>query len=279
MTDSPSGTMPRLQTAEIVPFAPEHVAGALRLSREAGWPHRAEDWALTLSVSQGVVALLEGEVVGTALCSIFGEVAAINMIIVDARMRGQGLGRRLMRAVLDIAGEGELRLTATTDGLPLYEKLGFEVTGHIAQHQGIARANAPEMPVRIGGAVDIAELVDMDRAASGLDRAALLGSILRTGDLLRAERGFAVLREFGRGRVLGPVVAQDAETARALIAAGATRCAGQFLRIDLTDPALAAHAESLGLALAGGGTSMTKAARRVAETEFKTYALASQALG
>ncbi|WP_375796944.1 GNAT family N-acetyltransferase [Alloyangia mangrovi] len=234
---------------------------------------------MTLSVSQGVVALQGDEVVGTALCSLFGEVATINMIIVDARMRGRGLGRRLMQAVLEIGGTRELRLTATADGLPLYEKLGFEATGEVFQHQGIAKAAAPELPVQLVAGADASDLAAMDRAASGMDRTALIAAITERGELLRAERGFAILREFGRGRVLGPVVAQDAETARALIAAGATRCAGQFLRIDLTDAALAPHAEALGLAHAGGGTAMKKAARAAAETDFTTYALASQALG
>ncbi|ANT63692.1 hypothetical protein AYJ57_24785 (plasmid) [Salipiger sp. CCB-MM3] len=263
----------------LAPFSPDHLTGALRLSREAGWPHRAVDWDLTLSVSKGVVAVQGGEVVGTALCSLFGEVAAINMIIVDARMRGRGLGRKLMQAVLEIGGTRELRLTATADGLPLYEKLGFEATGEIFQHQGIAKATAPELPVQVAAKVDATALAAMDRAASGLDRAGLLATIAERGELLRAERGFALLREFGRGKVLGPVVAQDAETARALLAAGATRCAGEFLRVDLTDAALAPHAESLGLGHAGGGTAMKKAARAATDSEYTTYALTSQALG
>lgn len=263
----------------LAPFSPSHLTGALRLSRETGWPHRTVDWELTLSVSQGVVALQGDEVVGTSLCSLFGEVATINMIIVDARMRGRGLGRKLMQAVLEIGGTRELRLTATADGLPLYEKLGFEATGEIFQHQGIAKAAVPEVPVQLAAGADASELAAMDRAASGMDRANLIAAIAERGELLRAERGFALLREFGRGMVLGPVVAQDVETARALIAAGATRCAGQFLRLDLTGIALAPHAESLGLAHAGGGTAMKKAAHAATDTDFTTYALASQALG
>lgn len=267
------------QETIITAFAPDHIEGALRLSGEAGWPHRTEDWALTLSVSQGVVALHGGVVVGTALCSVFGDVAAINMIIVDARMRGMGLGRRLMQAVLDLAGTRELRLTATADGLPLYEKLGFETTGEIYQHQGTAIAALPALPVHIDAAADPGALAAMDLAASGMERSALIAGILETGEVLCAERGFGLLRPFGRGKVFGPVVAQDGETARALVSAAATRCAGTFLRVDLADATLARHAEDLGLVHVGGGTSMKKAARVAAPSEFTTYALASQALG
>lgn len=263
----------------IAPFTPDHISGALRLSQEAGWPHRAEDWALTLGVSNGVVALSGDDVVGTALCSEFGPVAAINMIIVDARIRGQGLGRRVMAPVLEMAGPRELRLTATVDGLPLYEKLGFETTGSIVQYQGIAQAVAPEVPVSVGAKADIDALAEMDFAASGMRRADLLARIAESGTLLQAERGFAFLRPFGRGAVVGPVVAQDIDTARALMSAAAVRSAGTFLRVDLSDPELAAHAQMLGLSHAGGGTTMVRNGAPVPPSDFKTYALASQALG
>jgi GNAT superfamily N-acetyltransferase len=263
----------------IAPFAAEHIAGALRLSQEAGWPHRAQDWQMVLSVSEGVVAQADGEVVGTALCTCFGDVASVNMIIVDARMRGRGLGRRLMERVLELGGARELRLTATADGLPLYEKLGFTAVAQIVQHQGTALAALSALPVEVGAKADIDRLAAMDTAASGMERSQLLAAMAGQGQVLSTDRGFAILRPFGRGEVLGPIVAQDLETARALMSAAAIQCAGRFLRIDLPDPALVSHAESLGLAHVGGGTAMTKADRPVEPSEFKTYALASQALG
>lgn len=264
----------------LVPFRPEHMPGAQLLSAAAGWPHRVEDWALTLSVSQGVVAVAAGRVVGTALCSAFGPVAALNMIIVDATMRGRGLGRALMEAIISLAGDREMRLTATGDGLPLYRKLGFAEVGKVVQHQGLALAAVPERPVRRGGA-DIAALAQADTAATGMDRAALLTRIAATGEVLRCDGGFALLRAFGRGHVLGPVVAQDAAAARSLMAAAATRLPGQFLRIDLpAERGLSAHAETLGLAPVGGGTAMLRNPHPPRpSTPYHTFALASQALG
>ncbi|MBI1220047.1 MAG: GNAT family N-acetyltransferase [Rhodobacteraceae bacterium] len=259
-------------------FAPAHLGGAVRLSREAGWPHRPEDWALTLSVSTGVVALEAGEVVGTALCSRFGTVATLNMIIVDARMRGRGLGRKLMERAIAAAGGCEMRLVATTEGLPLYEKLGFRASGGIVQHQGVARAAEPECKVETAEKVEA--LAALDLAASGMDRGALLARIAAVETVLRAEGGFAMLRRFGRGYVLGPVVARDAATARALMAAAATRITGQFLRIDMpTARAQADHAATLGLVAAGEGTSMVRAPREHPDSGYQTYALVSQALG
>ncbi|RNF34536.1 GNAT family N-acetyltransferase [Paracoccus methylarcula] len=269
------------QHLRIEPFATEHLDAALHLSRQVGWPHRIEDWALNASISGGVVALEGDRVVGTALCTIFGDVAQLNMIIVDVRMRGRGLGRRVMEAVIAMAGPREMRLVATQEGLPLYEKLGFTATGQIAQHQGIAKATTPDLPVGDGDSGDVERLAVMDRAASGMARTGLLRRIAGRGQVLLAEDGFAMLREFGRGHVLGPVVARDAATARALIAEGARRCAGGFLRVDLPrERGLSDHAASLGLAHVGGGTAMTcRAAIASEQKDFTTYALVSQALG
>ncbi|QPC41536.1 GNAT family N-acetyltransferase [Kaustia mangrovi] len=268
------------QNLPIVPFAETHLPGALALSQAVGWPHRLEDWALMLSVSEGVAALDGDRVVGTAFCTVFGDVALINMIIVDSGMRGRGLGRRLMQAVMGMAGDREMRLVATEEGLPLYRKLGFAVTGRIAQHQGIAVPAEPALPVREGAVGDMARLAAMDRAASGLARTGLLERIAGQGHVLVAEGGFALLRDFGRGHVLGPVVARDPATARALIAAGASRCAGRFLRIDLPEACgLGDFAAGLGLAHAGGGTAMARGAGTPEASDVHTYALVSQALG
>ncbi|TMV76683.1 GNAT family N-acetyltransferase [Thioclava sp. BHET1] len=262
------------------PFTTDHLDGAWHLSQQVGWPHRLEDWALTLSASQGVVALEDGQVVGTALCSAFGAVAALNMIIVDARMRGRGLGRKLMEQVIALAGARELRLVATADGLPLYQKLGFQARGNILQYQGQIRPYTPELPVARASAGDLARIGEMDLAASGCTRTALLRQIAETGEVVMTEAGFAMIRPFGRGRVLGPIVAATPATARALIAAAATTHADSFLRIDLPEASgLAPFVADLGLAHVGGGVAMDTATAPRAPSPFTTYALASQALG
>lgn len=279
MTDASTSTNPALGL-EILPFSQEYMADALRLSQQVGWPHRKEDWALSLGVSKGVVALDGTHVVGTSLCTRFGTVALLNMIIVDEAMRGRGLGRRLITAAMDLAQGPEMRLVATTEGLPLYEKLGFCATHQIFQHQGIAQPVTPELPVRDGNRQDIEMLARMDHAASGLDRADLLDRIAAQGAVLMAEGGFALLRDFGRGRVVGPVVAHDAAIARALIAEAARRNAGSFLRVDLPEAAgLSEFVAALGLTHVGGGNAMVRDQRPATTSEFKTFALVSQALG
>ncbi|CAN7702292.1 GNAT family N-acetyltransferase [Pararhizobium sp. LjRoot238] len=280
-----------MQTSQIdlVAFGPEHLEGAVALSRQNGWPHRLEDWQMALALSSGVVAFEEERrVVGTVLVTSYGDgCATINMVIVDEAMRGRGLGRKLMDASLKIAGERQLRLVATNDGLPLYQKLGFRQTGSvILQHQGNVPAIAAPDGVEPAKRADLDMIVALDRAAFGADRRGLLESIAGVGRfavIRRAGqlRGFAALRAFGRGDVIGPVVAADASDACALISFFIASRPGAFLRVDTTDdtaiaPWLARH----GLAYAGGGIAMRAAGRDVTTPpELKTFALANQALG
>lgn len=272
------------QAIDLVPLEGTHLPDAVRLSQQAGWPHRPEDWALSLSVSTGIAAVEEGRVVGTAMVSSFGAVAAVNMIIVDKAMRGRGVGRRVVEAAIERDKADELRLVATEEGLPLYEKLGFRAIGQIVQHQGLAKAGHPEQPVQAGAKADLAACALMDRQASGMARQTLLALIAEMGELLLTDGGFAMVRPFGRGHVLGPVVAETPAAARALMAEAATRFSGRFLRVDLNaGQGLQDHAAALGLPQVGGGIAMRRLAPGTAAFapagQYTTYALISQALG
>jgi len=73
-------------TISLSTFGSEHLEGALRLSRQAGWPHRLEDWQMALDLSTGFVALDTNAttVLGTVLMTRYKrDVATINMVIVD----------------------------------------------------------------------------------------------------------------------------------------------------------------------------------------------------
>ncbi|MBY5393535.1 GNAT family N-acetyltransferase [Rhizobium leguminosarum] len=272
---------------EIVPFGPDHLEAAVALSRQAGWPHRTEDWQLALALSDGMVAVEDGKVVGTVLVTPYKEdCATINMVIVDETMRGRGLGRKLMDAALLIAGDRPLRLVATTAGLPLYQKLGFHETGTVAQHQGLAGDIAASAETQAATDADLPAIVALDRLAFGADREGLLSYFAGIGAfaVLRSDghvSGFACLRPFGRGEVIGPVVAADLGQARKLIEHFIARRPGRFLRVDTTaETGLSPWLVEQGLAHVGGGITMRKPlVRDTADPTVTTFALASQALG
>jgi predicted N-acetyltransferase YhbS len=278
-----------MQTSQIdlVAFGTQHLEEAVRLSRQAGWPHRLEDWTMALALSEGVVAIGDRRVVGTVLVTPYrNDCATINMVIVDEAMRGRGLGRKLMDTAFRIAGDRPLRLVATTDGLPLYEKQGFRETGAVLQHQGIAGEIAAPADTAAATAADLHAIAELDRRAFGADRGELIAYLAKVGEFAVLRRdgriaGFAALRAFGRGEVVGPVVATDLDDAKALVAHFVTKRPGRFLRVDTTaDAGLAPWLAEQGLAHVGGGIAMMKPPiQRAAGPAAAIFALANQALG
>ncbi|WP_293800343.1 GNAT family N-acetyltransferase [uncultured Bosea sp.] len=280
------------ETIDLVAFDERHLDGAVLLSREAGWPHRREDWAMLLALSHGFVALQGDVVVGTAMLTPFGDnCATVNMVIVAASMRGRGLGRKLMDAALQACGARECRLTATADGLPLYEKLGFKATHEIRQHQGIPAplpADAANDAVELEwvGSENFPSVAALDLEAQGMDRRPLLRLLTEAGRMVvlrDAGRsvGYAALRPFGRGEVIGPVVANTLEQAQSLLSFLIASRPGAFLRVDTAEwHELSPWLSARGLVGVGGGIAMRrKPAGRQPPGPAKPFALASQALG
>ncbi|RWB72570.1 MAG: N-acetyltransferase [Mesorhizobium sp.] len=268
-------------------MTPGHLEGAVELSRQVKWPHRREDWELVQSVSRGIVALEEERVVATIMITPYGDdAAAINMVIVDAAMRGRGLGRKMMEEALAKAGERTCYLVATQEGLPLYEKLGFVATGKIVQHQGVAPSVDAQKNVSWSENGDHASFVTLDRAAFGHDRSALMRSLRgRAKFAVTRDKGdvqaFAAIRRFGRGLVIGPVVARNGPEARSLIDFLLANSAGEFVRIDTDESTdLGEWLTRRGLARVGGGITMLRTAGEPKHetTPHQTYALVSQAL-
>jgi predicted N-acetyltransferase YhbS len=274
----------RAMTAADVPHAQA-------LTASFGWPHRLEDWALMQALGDGIVAERQGKLVGTALCWRYGaDWATLGLIGVYADMQGHGIGRRLLRALMQALEGRNLALHATRAGMSLYAAEGFAPTGTIVQHQGVvARPEPAPLPqgtrLRPVAPADLPAIAALDRVACGMDRTRLLaelldhpgGVALEDGGVLA---GFALLRRFGRGRVIGPVVAPDVERAKAMIAPLLGREAGQFLRIDIPrESGLCAWLAAVGLTEAGMVIRMVRGTDASADRAVRTFGLASQAFG
>ncbi|KWH63435.1 N-acetyltransferase [Burkholderia sp. AU18528] len=230
-------------------FTAADVPAAHALSMALRWPFRAEDWQFSAETSVAFAAEENGEVIGTAMCWKYGaDRAAIGHVIVSDAHQGRGIGRKLMETLLDELGPRITFLHATPAGRPLYEKLGFTVCGSLGQYQGnVDRPAAVVVPdgerLRAGSPADWPRLVELATRASGLEREALLSALQKRGESVVLERdgevvGFSVLRRFGRGDVIGPVVAprsSDDARAKALIGYWLTKRDGEFVRIDVPD--------------------------------------------
>lgn len=273
------------------PFRASDLEAAHALSAELHWPHRLEDWQFALAHGTGVVAERDGCVVGTALRWLCGtDRATLGLVIVSPALQGQGIGRRLMTALLQDTGRRNVLLHATADGQALYERLGFRSVGEIRQHQGIA-AKAPWPALAEGERLrppdrhDADVLAALDVKAAGLPRAPVLHRLLNDEQVVVFERngqavGFSVLRHFGRGHAIGPVVAPDVASSRALIAHWCHLYAGKFLRIDVdAESGLPEWLESLGLQRAGKATAMVRGKLPPRGPACGGWALISQAMG
>jgi GNAT superfamily N-acetyltransferase len=282
------GLSVQTNSINLLAFGADHLEDAVRLSRQANWPHRLEDWKMALDLSEGLVAVDSGDrVIGTVLVTPFkADTATINMVIVDEAVRGRGLGRRLMHAALSMAGARRTRLTATREGLPLYERLGFHATDEVLQHQGLAVGLRAPGGVDPAGAADLPAIAKLDGQAFGADRERLIAYIAGVGRFAVIRRGnrpaaFAGLRAFGRGEVIGPVVAPSLDEAKALIAHFISERPGAFLRVDTTaNTGLAPWLAEQGLALADSGIAMQRPLVPVStKPSISIFALANQAFG
>lgn len=263
----------------------------LKLTQAQRWSHRLEDWEFHLRLGRGwVVCDADDRPIGTALWWAYGEeFGAAGLIVVDPQQQGKGIGRRLMSTVLNDAGPRALQLVATQAGLKLYRQCGFRERGGIAQHQGVPRAVAPVAPPP-GGVLrsvrreDLASLCELDAAAFGALRRNVINAVFEAGQGVVAERdggltGFALMRQSGRGTLIGPLVAGDARLATALVSHLLNRTAG-FVRIDVpTDaPDLGAWLEGAGLVCVDRVTTMVRGIPPEVRADTRVFALVSQAL-
>jgi predicted N-acetyltransferase YhbS len=266
-------------------LAAADLPAAHRLSTEAGWPHRLEDWRLLHELGSGVAACDgAGAIVGIAMSWPYGARAGtLGMVLVSSAQQGKGIGRRLMQPLLDDAGARSLMLNATDAGLRLYAACDFHAAGGIRQFQGRFRPTASTAVARPMRPDDRGALLALDEAAFGAPRTAVLDRLMQDGHTMvigepQAITGFAVRRKFGRGEVIGPVVAPTEADAITLVAA---LVVPGFLRIDvpLTATRLMSWLTDAGLLDAGGATIMTRGAWPTSPSRAQRFALISQALG
>lgn len=275
--------------AELTALERHHLPGALTLSQEMNWPYRLEDWETAATLGQGVVLERSGAVIGTALWWNYGQsFTSAGMIIVTAAEQGCGHGARLFDALL-AANEGRnLMLNSTDEGFALYRRRGFSAWGRVLQYQGPLVDAVPPIEcgtIRQATPNDLSAIQELDARAAGMPREAMVSELARVGNVMVREQagrivGYAIARKFGRGHVVGPVVADSAEAGRALILAQLARLQGQFVRIDVyAHDGLGDWLDSLGLKCVGQATAMVRGYLPEPVGDSRILALANQSFG
>lgn len=274
----------------IRPMVAEDIPAATELSEEQQWPHRQEDWDLFLSLGEGLVAEQAGQVVGTTLGWRFGsDRAAIGMVIVRSALRRRGIGYKLMETMIDQLGDRSISLSSTEAGVTFLTGLGFVETGRVYQHQGLVyEVPLPDLRpgerVRPKGRAD-SVLAELYSDSSGTDRHELFHALAAKSRTVVKSReheavGFAMLRRFGAGWSIAPVVAPDSHSAKTLILHWLAAKKGRFCRVDVTtESGLSGWLEDLGLPCVGTVRTMVRGSAPVPGAKAKVFALAAQGLG
>lgn len=268
------------------------------LSISVGWPHRAADWQHLLDIGKGYVALDEiGRVGASGMWFPHGEgFATFGMLITSPRLQANGAARWLMKRIMADCGRNRIRLNSTREARRLYASLGFKPTQTVYQCQGTVIAPIPPQPLEEGLVLrrldrgDLEAVIAFDTPAFGTERRLHLQRLFESsicyglyqGARLRA---LSMRRRFGRGHVVGPVVAGNDEDAITVTYPHIAAHADGFLRLDThidTGP-FAALVQQCGLGIYATLTTMVTegtAGYGTGQNDSpKVYALASHSLG
>jgi GNAT superfamily N-acetyltransferase len=202
------------------------------LSEDRGWPREEHRWGLLLAAGTGYgIDDPEGGLVTACVVTEYGprecpDLGAIGMVLVAEKHARQGVGRRLMRHVIGVMGTTPLTLHATAQGRPLYEELGFKVIGRAEMVRGLFAPCGPQPEVftRPATAEDLTAILRLDEEIFGSDRTHMITRLPAFSDQLRVAEesgriiGFASAWPTMDNHVVGPLIARDTETAKALIA-------------------------------------------------------------
>jgi ribosomal protein S18 acetylase RimI-like enzyme len=174
----------------------------------------------------------------------------LGLYIVKAGHRGQGFGLELWRAALDHLGGRVIGLDGVVAQQENYRKSGFRLAFRNIRQRGRGGGVAPPGLTDLA-AVPIAEILRYDETAFPAPRAEFLRGWIGQQQALalgvvseRRLRGYGVLRACREGFKIGPLFADDEETADRLFAGLVARAPGApvFLDTPEANPAAVALA-------------------------------------
>jgi GNAT superfamily N-acetyltransferase len=244
-----TSVMVRTDALRTAPLREEHADDALRLSAEASWDQTADDWRVMIRCGQTWGRFTQsGQLVATTLLLPYAQrLAWLAMVLVAERYRHQGIASALMSQALQRCDELGLSagLDATPDGRRVYRTHGFQ---DLFGLQRLQCARPRHRAVEVGGVslrdlgtIDAKRVIDLDAEVFGVPRAAVVGYLQNAAPqravvAKSAGRlvGFVLARPGRRALHLGPITANRAEIAQALVSRALAGVKGPIV-IDVPD--------------------------------------------
>jgi GNAT superfamily N-acetyltransferase len=219
------------------PLRHEDLDDFLLIAASEGWIcDRWEfDFLLAVFPAGCLVARLDGEAVAFVTSVKYADSGWVGNLIVRRDLRRTGIGSLLLKEVLAIlagAGTRTVWLTASEQGRPLSERLGFVACDAIKRWHGWGSAGECRRPAP----VPLTKIVELDRAGWGDRRETLLAATAGRGWVEGDDHGFLVVQPHADGMQIGPWGGIGQQGAAALLDGALTRT-GRGKRVFLDAPA------------------------------------------
>jgi len=255
----------------LVQLSAADIPSNLALAHSVGWTDTAPAWQVLHEAAHVVGIRRGGELVAQGALGIYEGSGTIAKMIVEPEFQRQGLGARVLDALLAEAERrklGVLGLVATPSGQPLYASRGFAPSGEIVVLSGQPRRATITEPLL--PPATLAAALAVEERFIPCSRAKLVEACLRepsaSAELVveGQARGYALSTQQANLSLIGPVVAETDAIARSLVST-LFRNLGGVVRIDVPVE-LAAFRQwlgTLGLRELGVRPEMARGAGRV----------------
>jgi GNAT superfamily N-acetyltransferase len=234
-----------MQSIEVRSLFESDIPAAMRLKEAAGWNQTEADWRRLIKLDpDGCFAAIENDqLVGTITTTRYGnDLAWIGMVLVDPQYRRRGIATQLMETALAYL-QGKVvtvKLDATADGRPVYEKFGFHAESVIERWRGSVTTRAVAREIT---PINRDALLALDQRAFGADRSRLINYLLddaliapvliedESGSLI----GYALARAGTRAAYIGPVVSTNVAQVENLLDRSLDQLSGGNVYIDFNN--------------------------------------------
>jgi len=226
---------------------------AIERAAAEGWnpgDHDAECfWAI--DPNGFFMGVLDGRVIGRAMAVVYDDhFAFCGLYIVDAEYRGHGYGMAITRARLDYIGQRNAGLDGVVDMQDKYKRLGYRMA-HRSIRYGFTPTEAPEPSSAILPATQLpfSDLLAYDARHFPAKRPSFLERWITRPNAVAlaavnnsAITGYGVIRKCRTGAKIGPLFADDPDTADALFRALCAHGLHEPVFMDIPEPNTAAMA-------------------------------------
>ena len=238
-------SMHGMERLEIRLLFESDIPAAMKLKEAAGWNQTEADWRRLIKLEpDGCFAAVENDqLVGTTTTTTYeDDLAWIGMVLVDPQYRRRGIATRLLEtAVAYLEGKVTvIKLDATAEGNPVYEKFGFKTESLVERWRGSVKSRSI---AHEDMAIDLNALLGLDRRAFSADRSRLIKSLIddsRMSPVLVKDEsgslaGYALARAGTKEVYIGPVVSTDTTHVENLFDRSLGQLSGSSVYIDFSN--------------------------------------------